>query len=203
MYQLYQDAMSIVSYFGKPDLFVTFTCNPKWPKITRELLPYQNAVDRPDLTARVFHIKLQELLKDLLRNNCLGKIIAYIYVIEFQKHGLPHVHFLLILAPEKKLRSTDDYNSVVSAKIPNPVTHPLAYETVSTMMMHGPCGAMNPAAPCMKDGVCQNITLRVFVIGLKKITMDTQFIANAMTAVLFKLEIHFWTIDELCCIMLI
>ena len=29
MYQLYQDAMSIVSHFGKPDLFVTFTCNPK------------------------------------------------------------------------------------------------------------------------------------------------------------------------------
>jgi hypothetical protein len=29
MYQLYQDAMAIVSHFGKPDLFVTFTCNPK------------------------------------------------------------------------------------------------------------------------------------------------------------------------------
>ncbi|GBB91115.1 hypothetical protein RclHR1_18230005 [Rhizophagus clarus] len=66
MYQLYQDAMTIVSYFGKPDLFVTFTCNPKWPEITRELLPHQSAVDRPDLTARIFHIKLQELLKDLL-----------------------------------------------------------------------------------------------------------------------------------------
>ena len=23
------------------------------------------------------------------------------------------------------------------------------------MMMHGPCGVLNPAAPCMKDGVCQ------------------------------------------------
>jgi hypothetical protein len=95
--------MTIVSYFGKPDLFVTFTCNPKWPEITRELLPHQSAVDRPDLTARIFHIKLQELLKDLLQKNCLGKVIAYIYVIEFQKRGLPHTHFLLILAPEDKL----------------------------------------------------------------------------------------------------
>jgi len=155
MYQLYQDAMAIVSCYGKPDLFVTFTCNPKWPEIIRELLPNQAAVDRPDLTARVFHMKLQELLKDLLHNHCLGKVIAYIYVIEFQKRGLPHAHFLLILAPENKLRSTDDYNSIVSAEIPNPVTHPLAYETVSTMMMHGPCGVLNPAAPCMKDGVCQ------------------------------------------------
>ncbi|CAB5176430.1 unnamed protein product [Rhizophagus irregularis] len=155
MYQLYQDAMSIVSRFGKPDLFVTFTCNPRWPEITRELLPHQSAVDRPDLTARVFHMKLQELLKDLLHNHCLGKVIAYIYVIEFQKRGLPHAHFLLILAPESKLRSTEDYNSIVSAEIPNPVTYPLAYETVSTMMIHGPCGVLNPTAPCMKDGVCQ------------------------------------------------
>ncbi|PKK52505.1 hypothetical protein RhiirC2_803212 [Rhizophagus irregularis] len=58
MYQLYQDAMAIVSHFGKPDLFVTFTCNPKWQEVTRELLPHQTAVDRPDLTARVFHMKL-------------------------------------------------------------------------------------------------------------------------------------------------
>jgi len=28
MYQNYQDAMSIVRAYGKPDLFITFTCNP-------------------------------------------------------------------------------------------------------------------------------------------------------------------------------
>ncbi|GES85174.1 transcriptional factor B3 [Rhizophagus clarus] len=155
MYQLYQDAMAIVSRFGKPDLFVTFTCNPKWSEITRELLPHQSAVDWPDLTARIFHMKLQELLKDLLHNHCLGKVNAYIYVIEFQKRGLPHAHFLLILASESKLRSTKDYDSIVSAEIPNPVSHSLAYETVSTMMLHGPCGVLNPTAPCMKDGICQ------------------------------------------------
>ena len=31
MAQLYQDAMNIVRRFGKPDLFITFTCNPTWP----------------------------------------------------------------------------------------------------------------------------------------------------------------------------
>lgn len=155
MYQLYQDAMAIMSCFGKPDLFVTFTCNPKWAEITRELSSYQSANDRPDLTARVFHVKLREFLKDLLHNNCLGKVIAYIYVIEFQKCGLPHAHFLLILAPESKLRTTEDYDHIVSAEIPNPLTHPLAYKTVSTMIMHGSCGAMNPSSPCMKDGMCQ------------------------------------------------
>ena len=27
-HQLYQDAMAIVHHFGKPDFFITFTCNP-------------------------------------------------------------------------------------------------------------------------------------------------------------------------------
>jgi hypothetical protein len=38
MGQLYQDAMAKVCKFGKPDLFVTFTYNLKWKKITYMLL---------------------------------------------------------------------------------------------------------------------------------------------------------------------
>lgn len=35
IYQLYQDVIFIVSYFRKSDFFVTFICNPKWPKVIR------------------------------------------------------------------------------------------------------------------------------------------------------------------------
>ena len=42
-HQLYQDAMGIVWCFGKPDFFVTFTCNPRWQEITDALLPGQTA----------------------------------------------------------------------------------------------------------------------------------------------------------------
>ena len=54
MQQNYQDAMSIVRKFGKPDLFVTFTCNPKWREIFASLLYGQKPQDRPDIVARVF-----------------------------------------------------------------------------------------------------------------------------------------------------
>jgi hypothetical protein len=155
MYQLYQDAMAIVSHFGKPDLFITFTCNPKWPKVTRELSPHQTAADRPDLTARIFHMKLQELLKDLCEKYCLGKVATYVYVIEFQKRGLPHAHILLILSQESKLRSVENYDSIVFAEIPDPAVHLLAYETVASFMMHGLCGMLNTSSPCIKDGSCQ------------------------------------------------
>jgi hypothetical protein len=33
MHQKYQDSMAIVRQFGKPDYFITVTCNPNWPEI--------------------------------------------------------------------------------------------------------------------------------------------------------------------------
>ena len=46
MQQLFQDAMAIVRAKGKPSFFITFTCNPAWPEITRELLSRQTTKDR-------------------------------------------------------------------------------------------------------------------------------------------------------------
>ena len=43
---------------------------------------------------------------------------------------------------------------VISAEIPDPNHDPDLYALVMTHMVHGPCGALNPSAPCMKDGVC-------------------------------------------------
>jgi hypothetical protein len=49
MAQLYYDAKNLVRRFGKPDLFITFTCNPVWPETENELLINQKPSDRPDL----------------------------------------------------------------------------------------------------------------------------------------------------------
>jgi len=39
----YHKAMAIVRATQRPDFFINFTCNPKWPEILRELLPGQIA----------------------------------------------------------------------------------------------------------------------------------------------------------------
>jgi hypothetical protein len=77
MDQLYFDGMAISAAVGFPDLFITFTCNPNWPEITR-LLAKQNLKphDRPDILTRVFKIKFNELLKDLTKKHVLGKVVA-------------------------------------------------------------------------------------------------------------------------------
>ncbi len=77
MGQLYQDAMARVRKFGKPDLFVTYTCNPKWKEITDALLLGQIAKDRRELITCVFNLKLDALLKDI-KDGVLGNVIAKI-----------------------------------------------------------------------------------------------------------------------------
>ncbi len=139
MGQLYQDAMAKVRKFGKLDLFVTFTYNPKWKEITNVLLRGQTTKDRPELVTRVFSLKLDALLKDI-KDGVLGNVIAKIWIIKFQKRGLPHAHILLILDERSKLRTIEDYDSMVSAKILNPIRHPKVYETIISCMVHGPCG---------------------------------------------------------------
>lgn len=134
MQQLYQNAMGIVRKFGKPDYFIchcSFTCNSARPEIKRKLLLGQTtAGDRPDLYSRVFKLKLNCLMADLVKNKILGEIV------EFQKRGLLHAHVLIILAEGDNPSTVDDYNKVVFAKIPDPETQPLAYETLKKIMMH-------------------------------------------------------------------
>ena len=154
MNQQFQDAMGIVRRYGKPDLFITFTCNPKWPEITDNLIGNQTTSDRPDLTARVFKIKLMALLNDLFVMNIFGKQVAYTWVVEFQKRGLPHAHILLILESEYKIKQIADIDNIVCAEIPNEADCPLTFATITSSMIHGPCGDLNPKAPCMINGKC-------------------------------------------------
>ena len=41
MQQNYQDGMAIVRKYGRPDLFITMTCNQSWPEITDNLESWQ------------------------------------------------------------------------------------------------------------------------------------------------------------------
>ena len=100
--------MTIVTKYGKPDIFLTITANPKWPEIQDNLLPHQSVNDRPDIVSHVFNLKLKELLSDLLDGHVLGQVTAYVYTIEFQKRGLQHAHMVLFLADADKPRTPGD-----------------------------------------------------------------------------------------------
>ena len=165
MHRRFQDAMAVVRKHGKPDLFITKTCNPMWKEIQDELLDGQKAEDRPDLVSRVFQMRLEKFEKDILEDGIFGARIADMRVIEFQKRGLPHAHLLIILQERHSIKTADHVDKIVCAEIP---PHPLSIidtdeekqtrkrdqaerlrNIVLKNMVHGPCGKEKPNAPCM------------------------------------------------------
>jgi hypothetical protein len=146
--------MARVRKFGKSNLFVTFICNPKWKEIINALFPRQIAKDHLELVTRIFNLKLDAFLKDI-KDDVLGNVIAKIWVIEFQKRGLPHAHILLILNEASKLCTTEDYDLMVSAVISNLIHHLEVYETITLCMVHGPSGLDFLNAQCMEHGKCK------------------------------------------------
>ena len=165
--QKFQDAMAIVRFYHKPDLFITMTCNPKWSEIVSGLSPGQTPQDRPDLVARVFKMKKDQLIHDLTTGGIFGQTLAFLWVIEFQKRGLPHAHILTIMADEDRPKTSDQVDQIVSAELP-PSPYELGiseeekirrkplWDIVLNNMIHGPCGAQNPKAPCMENNKCTN-----------------------------------------------
>ncbi|XP_074318720.1 uncharacterized protein LOC141655544 [Silene latifolia] len=73
----YLDTMTIYRWFGYPDLFITFTCNPKWLKITHFVSKRGlNPEDSPDILYRVLKIKLDELMIDFNERHIFGRVRA-------------------------------------------------------------------------------------------------------------------------------
>jgi len=103
----------------------------------------------------MFKIKLKELINDIHKKHILGRTITEIYVIEFQKRGLPHAHILIFFVENYKPHTVKDVDRMISAELPNPEINKLAHETITRCMMHGPCGAAFPNAPYMEDGKCK------------------------------------------------
>ncbi|PAA84583.1 hypothetical protein BOX15_Mlig017082g4 [Macrostomum lignano] len=151
MHERTQDAMTYVRKYGRPDLFITFTCNSAWNELKSELMPGQQSQDRHDLVARVFQLKLKQLMEFITKGAIFGPTRCDMYTIEWQKRGLPHAHILIWLRNRIRPNQID---SVIRAEIPDPDEDPQLYQIVTRQMIHGPCGRLKPDSPCMVDGRC-------------------------------------------------
>ena len=132
---------------------------------TEELREFETVQNRPDLVGRVFKLKKDQFMKDINSGQVFGKVPAFLWVMEFQKRGLPYAHILVILAEDDRLSSGADVDNVISAQLPpDPELFPIGSEQraqaerlekiVLQNMVHGPCGKENPSSPCMVDGKC-------------------------------------------------
>ncbi|GJU47770.1 helicase [Tanacetum coccineum] len=153
MMQNYQDAKALCRAYRNLDLFITFTSNPKWPEIAEMLsfIPGQKPYKRPKVGTRVFKMKPTQLLDDLTKYEIFRKSCAVVYVIEFQKQGLPHAHILLWLEEEWKCQTPSQVDNIISVEMPSPTNDPKGYKVVTEFMLHDPCGK---GAACTVDDKC-------------------------------------------------
>jgi hypothetical protein len=77
-HMLYLDALTLPQRFHAPDLFITFTCNPKWVEIT-SALPTGDYRDHPDIVARVFWLKFQAMMKVIMELQIFGQVSAFVW----------------------------------------------------------------------------------------------------------------------------
>ncbi|XP_074291818.1 uncharacterized protein LOC141618623 [Silene latifolia] len=75
--------------------------------------------------------------------------------------GYPDLFITVICNPKwpeitraDKFPEAVDVDRVISAEIPDPLENPALYAAVKDCMIHGPCGELNPDAPCMIYGIC-------------------------------------------------
>ncbi|CAH2018232.1 unnamed protein product [Acanthoscelides obtectus] len=81
----------------------------------------------------------------------MGVYVAYVYVIEFQKRGLPHAHMLIWLEESDKILDPAAIDRLISAEFPDPIAHANLHELVKVHMLHGPC----TSARCLdEEGHC-------------------------------------------------
>nr|XP_016498695.1 PREDICTED: uncharacterized protein LOC107817404 isoform X1 [Nicotiana tabacum]XP_016498696.1 PREDICTED: uncharacterized protein LOC107817404 isoform X1 [Nicotiana tabacum]XP_016498698.1 PREDICTED: uncharacterized protein LOC107817404 isoform X1 [Nicotiana tabacum]XP_016498699.1 PREDICTED: uncharacterized protein LOC107817404 isoform X1 [Nicotiana tabacum]XP_016498700.1 PREDICTED: uncharacterized protein LOC107817404 isoform X1 [Nicotiana tabacum]XP_016498701.1 PREDICTED: uncharacterized pro len=99
---------------------------------------------------------VEEMKTNILKRNIFGRVAAFMYTIEFQKHGVPHAHFLIILDNKYKLLAPEAYDKIICTELPDRDTNDYLYTLVTKHMMHGPCGNLNPICPCTeKKGYCK------------------------------------------------
>lgn len=85
------------------------------------------------------------------------------YVIKFQKRGLPHAHILLWLEADLKCKTPSEIDNIIRAEIPCKTSDPEGYKVVTEFMLHGPCGQDAKHAPCTVDGKCSKHFPKSFV----------------------------------------
>ncbi|XP_076041929.1 uncharacterized protein LOC143025805 [Oratosquilla oratoria] len=101
--------------------------------------------DRPDLISRVFKLKVDSLMHDLVSKQIFGRVKAHLYGVEWQKRGLPYVHILLWMNERVTAKRV---SRIISAEIPNKEAEPRLYDVVTRCMIHGPCKGYDESLLC-------------------------------------------------------
>nr|GEV80105.1 DNA helicase [Tanacetum cinerariifolium] len=107
--------------------------------------------DRADIVDCVFPMKIHQFVKYLRDSKPFGKIIAIVYTVKFQKHGLPHCHTLVWIDKASRTQNQEEIDKYIFAKLPSEKVDPEGHRVVAEFMIHSLCGEICPTTACMKN----------------------------------------------------
>ena len=81
----------------------------------------------------------------------LGPTRCCLYLVEWQKRGLLHAHILIWLVDKI---CPKEFDTLISAELPDPYSFQLLFDMVTTDRIYGPCGDLNCLSPCMIERKC-------------------------------------------------
>jgi len=95
MHEYSQDAMTYMRNYGRPNLYIMFTFNPKWPEITNLLLTGQTSSDRHDITApSVEYLVFKQISQYSLISLLSRRFLVYSIVGCIRLNGWSVVYFM-------------------------------------------------------------------------------------------------------------
>ena len=122
--------MVLVHKFGKPDLFITMTCNELWEEIVNNIGVNEKVIDR---RLKLFNQKVKELNNEIVNKCIFCKCMAFTYAIKLQER-----HILIFIDAEDKLHNANEVNKNIGSEIPDNVNNPRLYKIVKNLwyMVH-------------------------------------------------------------------
>ncbi|XP_076061639.1 uncharacterized protein LOC143037387 [Oratosquilla oratoria] len=143
-------------------------------------------------------MKVESMMDDLTKKNIFGRVQAYLYSVEWQKRGLPHVHILLWMEQRVNAELVD---SDISAEIPDKEKEPRLYDIVTRCMVHGPCKGFDESHECCRgksyiNKGCDRILFaktgeKDDIVNEVKNYQEARYVnANEATWKIFKFPIH-------------
>jgi Helitron helicase-like domain at N-terminus len=100
----------------------------------------------------VFRAKLKDLIGQIRNGEIFGNVPALIYIVKYQKRGLPHAHIIIFFAGGHAFSEPETIDNLIRAELPNRVLDPNGSltEIVKQVMVHGLYKSLKPSAICMK-----------------------------------------------------
>ena len=76
-------------------------------------------VDKSNIVARVFHMKMRFLLKIIKKNQIFDKFLDWIWIVKYQKQDLSHLHFFLFLKNQNNFLDFVFIDNIICAELLN------------------------------------------------------------------------------------